>query len=43
MREMTANLTKAERSERGKPQPSAPKQADLTAQDKIDTLRVYAG
>ena len=40
---MTANLTKAERTVSGKQQPSAQKQADLSAQKKIDTLRAYAG
>jgi hypothetical protein len=40
---MTANLTKAERAKWRRQQPSAPKQADLCAQKKIATLRVYAG
>jgi hypothetical protein len=40
---MIANLTTAQRAECRKQQPSAPKQADLSAQAKIDTLRVYAG
>jgi hypothetical protein len=40
---MTANLTKGERAKWRKQQPSAPKQADLCAQEKIATLRLYAG